>query len=621
MRRSRRDGPLGIPETVVTLWVILSAALGSLLWIAPVARGAGPEGEAIYRSHCAVCHDHAESHAPPVSLFRFLRTPEDVLRALTIGVMRQQGVNLSTSDRRAVATYLTGRSFSETTDPDPSANQCTDSRAISSDRAGIWDSFARDSANTAYQPHPGIGSESIRRLHLKWVFAYPGGMSYGQPTVAGGRVYISTVTGRIFALNAHTGCTYWWADIGVPVRSTVVFPGDAGRRPILFFADERATVYALDATTGRQLWATKIDDHPLVRVTGAVKLYNEKLYVPLSSQEELGGADARYPCCTFRGAIAALDAATGQVLWKSYTIQETPKPFAINSAGTQMFGPAGAAIWTAPTIDTRRHLLYVATGNSYTRIATDATDAVVAFDLNSGERKWVSQVRADDNWQGGCTGKEVGNCPSPLGPDFDFRTPPVLQTSNDGRQVIVAGSKSGFLYAFDPDRSGKILWKTKLGEGAAIKGGIFGPAVDGRYVYCSATHVADQTGGNAVGETVALDAATGRRVWRTPNPGRGCSWGLDNCSEGQKSALAAIQGFVFAGGLDGHIRAYRTDNGEIVWDFDTGHAFRAVNGGDAMGGAIGDGGEVVVDGMLFVNSGSRYGKSGNALIAFGVDGR
>jgi polyvinyl alcohol dehydrogenase (cytochrome) len=579
-------------------------------------------GETIYRTHCSACHDHPETQAPPVALFRYLRTPEDVVRVLNLGVMRQQGSALSADEKRTVAIFLTQHAFSSAVEPDAAANRCSVQTSAAKLRKSDWNGWGRDLENTGFQPHPGLKPVDVSKLRPKWVFAYPGG-SNGQPAVVGERIYVATNTGRLYALDIATGCTYWSADFAAPAHSGVTVaavPAETGQKLVVFFADESASVHALDAQTGQSIWATKIEDHPLARITGGVKFYQGRLYVPVSSQEELGGADAKYPCCTFRGAIAALDALTGKIVWKARTIQEVPRPFKINSAGTQMLGPAGAAVWNTPTIDAKRSLIYATTGNSYTTVPADATDAVVAFDLVTGERKWVSQVQSDDNWQGGCTGVETGNCPNPLGPDFDFRTPPVLQTLSNGRQIIVAGSKSGVLYGFDPDHAGRILWKTKLGEGA-LKNGIFGPAVDGSYIYVSANLDGGGRGENRPGATFAIDGFTGRTVWRTVNSRVSCGWGEDGCLHTQKSPLAAMPGFVFAGSADGHIDAYRMDNGKVVWDFDTAYAWRGINGANAEGGAIGYGGQAVAHGMLFVNSGSSYGRLGNALIAFSVDGR
>ena len=152
--------------------------------------------------------------------------------------------------------------------------------------------------------------------------------------------------------------------------------------------------YALDAADGKLIWKTQVETHPFTVLTGAPVLQGDRLYVPLSSFEELSGFIPNHPCCTFRGGVAALDAATGAIAWKTSAIAAAPGPSHKNSVGEQMYGPAGAAIWSAPTIDSSRRLLFVATGNSYTDVKEDGSDAVIAMDLATGRIRWKTQVTA-----------------------------------------------------------------------------------------------------------------------------------------------------------------------------------------------------------------------------------
>jgi polyvinyl alcohol dehydrogenase (cytochrome) len=409
------------------------------------------------------------------------------------------------------------------------------------------------------------------------------------------------------------------------VRTAVsigALPASAPAKFAAYFADEKANVFALDAETGKQLWSVSVDDHALARITGAPKLFKGRLYVPVSSMEEVGGGTPNYPCCTFRGSVVAVDAVTGKILWKSYSIQAAPKPTRKNDSGTQMYGPAGGAIWNSPTIDEKRKLLYVGTGDSYTDVATDSTDAVIALDLATGKRVWTSQARKHDDWLVGCSpGQTPGNCPKAPGPDFDFGASPILHTLPNGKQVILAGAKSGVVYGFDPDAKGKILWQNKIGEGSNSGSIVWGPAADRDALYVSIGDVNAKPPYEAGGVT-ALDPATGEKLWHTPAPAPVCGWGTVHCSKAQPSGVTAIPGLVFVGSWDGHIRGYAAKDGSIVWDYDTGHAFDAVNGGKANGGAIDMGGQVIANGMLFVNSGvTPVQHPGNALLAFTVDGK
>jgi polyvinyl alcohol dehydrogenase (cytochrome) len=434
----------------------------------------------------------------------------------------------------------------------------------------------------------------------------------------------------VFALDARTGCTRWTYAAGAIVRTTVtVGPISSGKgihavksspvRQAAWFGDDKGVLHAVDAATGKLLWKQRLDDHVMARLVGTPKLHEGVLYAPVSSLEEVAAADPKYPCCTFRGSIVALDAATGRKLWQSHSVRDTPKAFKVISAATQMLGPAGGAIFSSPTIDTQRGLLYFGTGDAYTDISSDSTNAVIAVSLTAGKRVWTSQVLKDDAWIMLCDGQPKGNCPSRPGSDFDFASSPNLATLGDGRQLLVAGAKSGIVYAFDPAANGKTVWERSLVKGSSHGGILWGAAVDDSQMYV-ATSEYDMQQGNGPGALVALDLATGTVRWRTPTPQAACAWGAARCSHALIAAVSAMPGVVFAGAMDGRLRAYDVRDGRIVWEFDTSQTFDAVNGAKASGGAIDYGGQVIAHGMLLVNSGSMR-QPGNALLAFSVDGK
>src|SRR5439155_1259577 len=147
---------------------------------------------------------------------------------------------------------------------------------------------------------------------------------------------------------------------------------------------------------------------------------------PVSSTEEVAGANPQYECCTFRGRVAALDAADGSIVWNVYTILDPPKPTRKNTVGTQLHGPSGAGVWSAPTVDTKAGLLYVATGDSYTDPTAATSDAILALGLATGAVKWSQQMTRNDAWNLACIGNERANCPEANGPDHDFGSPPML---------------------------------------------------------------------------------------------------------------------------------------------------------------------------------------------------
>jgi polyvinyl alcohol dehydrogenase (cytochrome) len=589
----------------------------------PAAELAGAQAAELYARRCAVCHDAASGPTPTREALRGL-APEDIASALTEGAMQPQAEGLSRAQIRALATYLSARPFAPAPAAAPRAQACAQVLPRLQLAEPHWNGWGRDLENTRYQPAPGIVAADVPKLRLAWAYAYPGRSAYGQPSVVGDRLYVTGSTGRVSALDARSACEHWSYEAGTGVKSAVVvgaLPDGGPARFAAFFGDQRAQAHAVDAESGRGLWKTKLDEHPLARITGSPAFHAGRVYFPVSSHEEGAAADPRYPCCSFRGSIVALDAQNGAVIWKAYAIREPARPSRLSSGGTQMYGPAGAAIWSAPTIDTRRGVVYAATGNSYTDVDTDGADAIVAFDLATGERKWVRQLTADDNFVLRCGEGRAGrdNCPEQPGEDFDFGSPPMLKTLPGGRQILLGSQKSGTVHALDPDDAGAVLWQTRVGRGSALGGVQFGPGADAERLYVAISDVAHP---DPLPGLSALALATGEPLWSTPTPSVSCAWGRRRCARGQSAAVTVIPGIVFSGALDGHLRAYSSADGSIVWDFDTGGAFDTVNGVRAEGGSIDGGGATLARGMLYVNSG--YGlrsKPGRVLLAFTVEGK
>jgi polyvinyl alcohol dehydrogenase (cytochrome) len=346
--------------------------------------------------------------------------------------------------------------------------------------------------------------------------------------------------------------------------------------------------------------------------------------VPVSSYEEPVAAQASYSCCTFRGSVVALDAATGKLRWKVFAIDRPPVPTIRNSAGTQMYGPAGAAVWSAPTIDARRQRLYFATGNSYTDVKEGGSDAVVAVDLATGRTIWQRQVTENDNDISGCeSGRKLVNCPTKVGHDYDFGASPILVPLSNGKDVLVAGQKSGTVFGIDPG-SGAVLWRTQVGVGGVLGGIEWGMAADGQRLYVANADVLAAENGRP--GLFALDPATGKDIWYTPSPRTACSWANGApCFNAQSASPVAIPGVVFAGTTDGHERAYSAADGGILWDFDTARGtYRTINGiGNQAGGPIDVTSGSLANGVLLLISGYRGvlgGGSNNVLLALSVDG-
>src|SRR6266568_915166 len=576
----------------------------------------------IYQEKCATCHDKPVGRVPSRSAIA-LGSTEEIIQTMTTGSMKQFADGLTADQIRALTIYLTAEQAGAPARGKLHANPCKSTAGPITLGDREWNGWGRDLDNSRYQPKPGIKPDDVPRLKVKWAWTHPGPMATGQPTIIGGRLFVTTESGQVYSLDAQTGCTYWTISAGAGLRAAMSvgpLPSGSKAKFALYFGDQKSNVQAVDAATGELIWKTKVEDHVLSRITGSPLLYRDRIYVPVSSIEETTGRDAKYECCKFRGSLVALDAYTGKILWKSFTVQEEPKAFKKNSAGTQMYGPAGGAIWSAPTLDLKRKVIYVGTGNSYTDVPTGHSDAIIAFDLNTGKLKWVNQVFPKDNFLVGCRQPGVGNCPEDAGPDYDFGSSPILHTLPGGKQVILAGQKSGVVYALDPDHEGKILWQVRLGAGGALGGIEWGFAADEQNVYVP---VADVSGPGRKPGITALSSATGKLLWHVPAPPANCSWGTVRCNNSQSAAATIIPGVVFSGTVDGHLRAYSTKDGTIIWDYDTAQPIATVNAGQTKGGAVDGGGPTIANGILYTNSGYGriVGQPGNLLLAFTVDGK
>jgi polyvinyl alcohol dehydrogenase (cytochrome) len=508
----------------------------------------------------------------------------------------------------------------------PEKNPCTARAEPIAIGSAQWNGWGRDLDNTRYQPEPAIRATDVEKLTLKWAFGDQSGKEFGQPTVVDGRLFISSSAGRIYALDAKNGCTYWTFDAAAGSQTAVLI-GELGqsKRAVLpkklkrtlahldvikapsaaFFGDDAGAVYALDAQKGTLLWKSQVDTHPLARIVAAPALYNDRLYVAMASTEDKMAANPEYSCCSFRGSVAALDIASGRIVWKSYTVLQEPQPTRKNSAGIQEFGPAGAAVFSAPTIDPKRNVLYIATGGSATGFEQSLTDAVVAFDLGDGKLRWVKQLSV--------SGEAASS---------GFLSSPILRTLGSGNQIILAGQMSGIVYGLDPDHGGEILWQTRIsaspagpgaGAGRGAGGGIvWGGSADHHNFYAALSGLLSQPA-NATGSLTALDMKTGIVRWNTPAPQPACSRG-DDCWHAQAQAVTVMPGVAFSGSMDGHLRAYSTIDGKILWDIDTAKAFQTQNGVHASGGPLDHGGATIVNGSVYINSGS-------ILLAFSVDAK
>jgi polyvinyl alcohol dehydrogenase (cytochrome) len=591
----------------------------SAVFLSLACFAAPPDGAALYKLRCAGCHDRsAETRAPAPAALRQM-SPGNIVRSLESGPMKEQGSALTAEEKLGLAEFLAGK----TAAANARVNDC---RSASFSMTGPqWNGWGADLANTRYQP-AGLTAAQVPNLKLKWAFAFPGTfVSNGPPTVAGGRVFVPSANRTIYSLDAGTGCQYWAFQAEAPVRTAITIAA-IEKRYAAFFGDQRGNAYALDASSGELLWKTHVDDQPRARIVGAPVYHDGRLYVPLTDGEEGPSANPAYECCSGRGALIALDASTGRPVWKTYTIAEPAHSTGKNATGVQTWGPSGASIWSAPTIDAERGLIYAGTGDNFSDPSTKTSDAVIAFDMKDGRIVWVKQLTEDDVFNMGCIeGLKHGCRPGQtIGPDFDIGASPILEKLANGKRVLLVSQKSGFVHALDPDRKGEILWRAQIGHGTALGGIQWGSAADGKNLYAALSDIGFLYAGTppkrlldpkAGGGLFAFDIASGAKVWEAPPPD--CGDRL-NCSPAQSAAISAIPGAVFSGSADGHIRAYRAADGKVIWEFDTTREFTTVNGVAAKGGSMDGPGPVIAGGMLLVPSGYAAwgGLPGNVLLAF-----
>jgi polyvinyl alcohol dehydrogenase (cytochrome) len=605
----------------------------ALLALVVAATATGAEisgGQQVFGIYCAACHmenpqpqgspnEKAPTHA---QLREF--SADAVLSSLTFGKMQVQGSVLSDVQRRQVSEFATGKTLSAVA-VTGSPNRCATTPPLANlDRGPSWNGFGNGLPSTRFQDAKagGLTAADLPRLKLKWAFGYAAvGAARAQPTYAAGRLFVASENGEVHALDPRTGCGYWTfkAQAGVRTAPFVAQWRSGGRSGTgVYFGDGRANVYGVDAATGMLLWTRKVDDHASASITGAPVVHQGRVFVGVQGLSEEGrGSTNNYACCTFRGSLVALDAASGEVLWRTYTIDE-PQPRAKNRDGVQMFGPAGGAIWSAPSVDVKRSLVYAATGNAYADPPQQMTNAVIAFDARTGKVRWHRQMTPKDAWAMGCQPTNPGNpaCPEVLGPDFDFSATPIIARAGS-RDVIVIPQKSGIAFALDPDREGATLWETRFAQGSGL-GGQWGGAADRQNFYVGTN---DYLTGNQGGLT-AIDLKSGAKLWQLPPPSPLlCGEKKQGCDGGQGGAVTVIPGAVFSGAHDGGLRANSTKDGSQLWLFDANRPFQTVNGVAANGASFDGPGPVVAGGMLFVNSGygGLVGRPGNVLLAFGLD--
>ncbi|HEY0263056.1 MAG TPA: PQQ-binding-like beta-propeller repeat protein [Granulicella sp.] len=620
----------------------------------PPKSGGEGAGSTIFGNFCESCHGNPKVPEAPLPGTLRQMPPEKIYQALTEGDMKTIAQQLTDDQKRDIAEWVGGRKLGaeEHADAKSMPNVCKDNSPIK-DITSLpsWNGWSSDLANTRMQTSEAakLSPAAVRRLKLKWAFGVPAATSvYGEPTVVAGRVFFSSDAGYIYSLDAETGCVHWSFKAQTGVRSAIsVGPLKPGSTQFAaFFGDIRGNVYAIDASTGEQIWKLNIDPHPLSRITGATRLHNGVLYVPVASLEEPESSSANYLCCQFRGMVAALDSATGKQIWKTYTLSEKPIERTLPD-GRKYIGPAGVGVWGPVTVDEKRHALYIGTGNTFSGPDVGRGDAIMALDIATGKILWTQQDEPEDVWHTGC-GHNAGSpkdfpplsttaltaqgdpqslpsasnprpkmpdsyyCPLSEGPDWDFSAGVIMVDLPNGKNLLIAGQKAGMVWAHDPDNKGALVWKSDVSRGQIV----FGGAADQQYAYFPMR--GGMRGQSPPGGVVALRLTDGVEQWYRSTlapPAMSQHTGIT-------AAVTVIPGVVFTAGLDGMLRAFTTLDGTPIWEYDTTQELKTVNGVAGKGGSIGSAGATVANGMVFVPSGYtgfESGAPGNMLLAFSAE--
>ena len=574
-------------------------------------------GNKLFTDNCATCHNGRVPKAP-ATVWLEMMAPDAILTSMTDGIMSAQSAHLNESEKTQIAEYLTRTSLEDYEPPAP-PQMCDAGKDTFSGSPPAKVGWGHDTTRFIPADIAGLSKDDIPGLELKWAFAYPSAVrARSQPAIGWNTIFVGSQDGTVYAFDLKTGCAKWTFRASAEVRTGVIADAENKR---LYFGDFFGRAYAIDAMTGEELWRTKVDDHPNATITGTPVLGSGKLYVPVSSLEVTSAADPTYACCTFRGAVVALNPEDGAALWKTYTIPEPPKKQGETSIGTEILGPSGAPVWSAPTYDAKRNRIYVGSGENYSSPADENSDAVFAIDAATGEKIWQTQFTEGDAWNVGCMmGNE--NCPEENGPDVDLSAAAlIIPAGEDGKDILVIGQKSGVAYGLNID-NGDIIWEQRLGHGGTQGGVHFGMTAIGDTVFVPIVDMEDTRDARVYDKSQygaglhAIDAQTGEIKWR--NVADNVCSGREFCDPGISAATTSINGAVFAGHLDGRLRAYDARSGDVIWEFDTTEPVTTLSGEKAAGGSMSGPGAAIADGYVVVNSGYGlyYHMPGNVLLVF-----
>jgi polyvinyl alcohol dehydrogenase (cytochrome) len=626
-----------------------------------------PKGEVLYQNSCAACHSNPEVRAPGLSALNTL-SPESLLAVMTNGKMVAQAAHLNDSERQTLANHLSLSASLE--DPDWHVSmQCSTDRTFKSSESIAVAGWGLDKANSRYQPPEtaGMGANDLADLELLWAQAFPNVSEMrSQPVLTSDTVFVGpSHSNKVYAFDLETGCVKWVYSGTSAIRSALSYgelPGS--KAPFILYGDIAGFVHAINAKNGTRLWAANLgasasstvsasstasksapasasnSNSGDIIITGTPVHHKDRVYIPGSSFEVSKAGNPNYECCTKHGIVRAVNVQNGEEIW-TYHTTDIATPQGKTSNGTQRWGPSGAPVWTTPAIDEKRNVLYIGTGENYSHPTTKTSDAIIALNLDTGEPEWVFQATENDAYNLACSswlGRGDGpNCPENPGPDFDFGASVIIAKNSEGKDVLLAGQKSGDVWSLDPDDSGRVLWNQRISDGTPVGGIHWGMAVVGDKVFVP---LADPEWSIAQWEyeplagMVALDISTGKLAWRHES-NRGCFINLaevdmstgeakvpwPSCPQyyGNSGAALGLDDMVLAGTLNGKLQAFSPENGSVIWEYDTKRPFDTLNGIKGHGGSLDNAGSVAIgNGYMVVQSGYSYINQmpGNVVLVF-----
>ena len=645
--------------------------------------GAAHPGEAVYQQWCASCHDNgATSGAPSLAAIRTLNRAT-VKYALELGYMKIQAKDVPKEELAQLINWLP--SAEGTNDDWVSAARCPtkirEVRLTNAPRVSTTYGVTNNGNRAQTAEETGLTRDQMKDLEVAWVAAFPQTPTMrSQPVIVGDTLFIAaTDAGRLYALDTNSGCVKWLYVSEMTLRSSLSFAEATPTSPAaIIMGDAAGFVHAVDARTGKKLWVSEARLNEYNRITGAPVVHDGKVFAPVSAIEVNYAGQDDYECCKGQGAVVTFDLATGKKLWTGTTM-EPAQPTRLGRTGTQQWGPSGAIIWSTPIVDPKRNQIYAGTGENVSWPATDTSDAIIAYDINTGERRWVFQATKADIWNYAC-GRRAANCDWPgeyHSPDHDFGAISMLIKRQDGSELVIAGQKSGVVWALNPD-NGQLVWSNKVGRGSANGGVHWGMAFDGTRVFVPNN---DSNRPSGPGENPAwgpginaLNAMTGEIEWSYKNNARDCGqdllvakatipppeWRIQRitapvlptprvatppaaprpparspaatpaaapvtapptapCRLGMSPPPLLVDGAVVTGTTQGMLRIFDAKTGDVLFEYMTNRDFpNTVNGVEGHGGGLDSAPYIAGDGTLFVQSGyARFGEPpGNVLIAF-----